>query len=88
MLATKDLFREVFDWKFKDWGDKYMDSHDGGPAIRIYIADLKSSYESGGALVTIYSEDLESTLTGVTENGSRITGDIFSLEGNPASSNS
>lgn len=81
MEATKAFFREVFGWKFKDWGDAYMDSHDGGTAIGFYKADLQSSYENGGALVTMYSKDLESTLTRVTGNGGQITREIFSFPG-------
>lgn len=81
MLATKEFFRETFGWEFKAWGDEYMDSHDGGIAIGFYKADLQSSYESGGALVTIFSEDLESIFVSVSDHGGQITKEIFPFPG-------
>lgn len=81
MPATRTFFTEVFGWKFKMWGDAYMDTHDGGLTIGFYQSDLASISERGGALVTIYSENLELTLDSVIEHGAKISKDIFDFPG-------
>lgn len=81
MAATQTFFTAVFGWQFKMWGEAYMDTHDGGLAIGFYQSDLASISPHGGALVTIYSEDLELTLDSVIEHGAKISKDIFDFPG-------
>ena len=79
--ATKEFFGKVFGWKFTMWGEEYMDSSAGGIALGFYHASLQSTYDTGGALVTLYSHDLESTLDNVVAHGGQISKDIFEFPG-------
>lgn len=81
MDSTRSFFAKVFGWEFKMWGEGYMDTPSGGVTLGFYQADLSSLSEAGGALVTIYRDNLESALDDVTKNGGRITKEIFSFPG-------
>ena len=75
--ATKSFFTAVFSWSFTDYGPEYSDSPDGGIMTGFYKADLKSTQETGGALVTFYSNDLEASLAKVKAAGGTIVKPIF-----------
>lgn len=81
MAETQKFFTTAFGWRFKNWGDEYMDSSDSGIGIGFYNADLSGTSSTGGALVTIYSEDLEAAQTKVVENNGKITKEIFAFPG-------
>ena len=81
MAATRAFFGEVFGWSFTEYGPDYMDCPDGGIMTGFFKSDLKSATETGGALVTLYSEDLEATQAKVEAAGGKITRPVFSFPG-------
>lgn len=81
IAATEAFFQEVFGWAFTHWGEEYIDSSGGGIALGFYHASLESRTESGGALVTLYSHNLEQTMAAVTAHGGTISKEIFSFPG-------
>jgi predicted enzyme related to lactoylglutathione lyase len=81
MDATKAFFGKVFGWSFTDYGPEYMDCPDGGIMIGFFKADLHSSTQNGGALVTLYSDHLEETQAKVKAAGGTILKPIFSFPG-------
>lgn len=81
MQATQLFFEQTFDWSFNHYGPDYMDCLDSPIGIGFYRAELQSVAAQGGALVTLYSDDLEATLAQVKQNGGQITEEIFSFPG-------
>lgn len=81
MAATQEFFHQVFGWEFTHWGEEYMDSASGGIAIGFYHTTLNGTYDTGGALVTIYRDDLEQALEEVEQHGGQLTKEIFSFPG-------
>ena len=79
--ATKAFFGAAFGWAFTDYGDDYAAFSGAGLDGGFYRAPLSSSCAAGGALVVLYSEDLESTLEKVKNNGGKIVREIFSFPG-------
>jgi predicted enzyme related to lactoylglutathione lyase len=58
LAAIKKFYGEVFGWKFQDWGDEYVSFSDG----RVDGGFARGgSKPSAGALVILYSIDLEAT---------------------------
>jgi len=78
---TKQFFTQVFNWKFKDFGDEYASSTTDDIEVGFFKADLCSNTQQGGALIVFYSDDLETTLTKVKDAGATVTKDIFSFPG-------
>ena len=81
MEATKAFFAEVFGWSFTDYGPDYADCPDGGIMTGFFHASLKSSPETGGALVTFYSARLEETKAKIEAAGGTIVKPIFPFPG-------
>ena len=57
--ATKAFFEAVFGWSFDDYGPEYAAFSDRGIDGGFFHSDLASSTASGGALIVLYSDDLE-----------------------------
>ena len=79
---TKVFFEAAFGWSFVDYGPDYTAFEksaglDGG----FYKADVSSVQEKGGALIVLYSENLETTQQKVINSGGVIVKDIFSFPG-------
>ncbi len=78
LALVKKFYTAVFDWKFTDYGPTYTsftDGHlDGG-----FTAGTPSG--SNGPLVIVYSENLEASLTTITDCGGEITKSIYSFPG-------
>lgn len=79
--ATKAFFSAVFGWKFTDYGPDYTDCPDGGVMIGFFRGNLISCQETGGALATFYSEDLEATMTKVKTAGGKVIKPTFPFPG-------
>lgn len=78
LTAIKKFYGEAFDWKFQDWGDEYVAFSDG----RVDGAFARSGTKTGnGALVILYSTDLETAHAKVRQAGGAITKDTFSFPG-------
>ncbi len=78
--AMKAFYGPVFGWTFQDWGETYVAIQganvDGGFDM---ASDRKPSDQ--GALVIIYSKDLEASEEAVKAAGGHITVPIFSFPG-------
>lgn len=79
--ATKTFFQQVFGWEFQDYGPDYAAFSNAGLSGGFFRASLRSSTESGGALVVLYSETLEDTAAAVAAAGGEIVKPIFSFPG-------
>ena len=78
LSAIKKFYGEVFGWKFQDWGDEYASFSDG----RVDGGFARSDVKVGkGALVILYSTDLEEIQKKVLRAGGVITKDTFSFPG-------
>lgn len=81
LAATESFFNKLFNWVFTHYGEEYMDCEDGGLMVGFYRAELKTTQESGGAMLTFYSDDLEKSFDEVITAGATITKEIFSFPG-------
>lgn len=79
--AFEAFYSATFDWTFTDYGTEYRAFNDGQLDGGIYRSDLRSTTETGGALVILYAEDLEATRDRVVANGGRICKTIFEFPG-------
>lgn len=79
--ATKDFFGKAFGWSFNDYGPEYCDFSNEGINGGFYKSEKVSTSESGGALVILYSKDLEATQNKIKAAGGSIVKDTFSFPG-------
>lgn len=83
--ATESFYGSVFGWTFQHWGDDYLSfleaGLDGGFARTDAGSDSGPAPAESGALVILYSDDLEATRDAVKQAGGSITVDIFSFPG-------
>lgn len=79
--ATQKFFKEVFGWSFEDYGPDYTAFSDGVLEGGFYKSEKESVYEQGGALVVLYSKNLEATLSKIEEAGGTVVKPIFSFPG-------
>ncbi len=78
MAASKAFYAAAFGWAFTDWGDDYASFDDGRLSGGV---TTQSPAGPGGALVVLFSDDLEATRDGVAGAGGAIAKDIFSFPG-------
>ena len=79
--TSKSFFSAAFGWSFQDYGPDYAAFLDAGLDGGMHRRDLHSDADKGGALVILYSTDLEETRTKVRAAGGQIKTDIFSFPG-------
>jgi predicted enzyme related to lactoylglutathione lyase len=79
--ATKAFFEAVFGWSFEDYGPEYAAFSDQGVDGGFFHSDLASSTASGGALIVLYSDDLENLQNRVERAGGTIVKSIFPFPG-------
>jgi hypothetical protein len=79
--AVQSFYEKAFGWSFMDYGPEYRSFTDGKMNGGFRRADLCSSTKTGGALVVLYAEDLESTRDKVVASGGSIIEEIFSFPG-------
>jgi predicted enzyme related to lactoylglutathione lyase len=78
LAVIKDFYTTAFGWQFTDYGPDYVAFSDGS---------LDGGFERGsslgkkGALVILYSDDLEKTLETVEKAGGTIVKPIFAFPG-------
>jgi predicted enzyme related to lactoylglutathione lyase len=78
LAAIKDFYAAAFGWQFTDYGPDYAAFTDG---------NLDGGFERGsnrgkdGALVILYSDDLQKTLETVMMSGGTIAKPIFDFPG-------
>jgi uncharacterized protein len=76
--ATKIFYKDVFGWKFEDYGPRYTSFVDGRLSGGFFQSD---EVRTGGPLVVIYAMELERIQEKVTGAGGRITKQIFEFPG-------
>lgn len=78
LAQIEEFYSKVFGWKFKYWGENYLEFDDGN-----MIGGFSKDSENGknGPLIIIYSEDLEKTQKLVEENGGLISTPTFEFPG-------
>lgn len=79
--ATKTFFATAFDWVFKDYGPEYTAFFCAGLNGGFYQSELSSSTANGGALIVIYSEDLEATEEKIKTAGGSVVKPTFAFPG-------
>ncbi|WP_462163417.1 VOC family protein [Pseudoalteromonas xiamenensis] len=78
---TQRFFELVFGWNFTSYGPEYVAFDNAGLTGGFYANDLCSESERGGALLVIYSQNLEDTYEIVKQHGGQIVKEIFSFPG-------
>lgn len=79
--ATKAFFEKAFDWTFVDYGPEYSAFSNQGLDGGFFKANLKSTTETGAALLVFYSNNLEVTQEKIITAGGQIAKPIFSFPG-------
>lgn len=79
LAAMKAFYGAVFGWTFQDWGENYVSFHGAG-----VDGGFDQSYAPpvmGGALVILYSDDLQASRDAVDAAGGDITMPPFDFPG-------
>jgi predicted enzyme related to lactoylglutathione lyase len=82
MKATQSFYSQVFGWRFKSYGPEYADILGAGLAGGFAVVPARPEREPvGGALVVLYTADLEACQERIKSHGGRITKPTFSFPG-------
>jgi hypothetical protein len=76
--AVKKFYTATFGWQFTDYGPDYVAFNDGSLDGGFRRSETKGG---SGALVILYSDNLETSLEDVKANGGSIIKPIFSFPG-------
>ena len=68
----------MFGWSFQDWGTEYSDTKDSGVACGFSAAP---AHRPAGALVVLFTRDLEGMRDRVMSAGGKIVKEIVSFPG-------
>lgn len=79
--AVQGFYHAAFGWTFTDYGPEYRAFSDGKLDGGFRKSTLRSTTETGAALVILYATDLEGTRDKVLASGGTIVKDIFSFPG-------
>ncbi len=79
--SVQTFYENCFGWKFTSYGPEYLAFTDGKLDGGFYRSELKSSTETGAALVILYAENLEAIQEVVLANGGSLVREIFSFPG-------
>lgn len=79
--GTKRFFNEAFGWSFIDYGPDYCSFQGAGLDGGFYRSEQSARTDTGSALVVLYSDDLEASLTTVEQNGGIVIKPIFDFPG-------
>jgi predicted enzyme related to lactoylglutathione lyase len=81
LTQTKRFFEQAFGWAFADYGPDYIAFSDQGLDGGLFRSDLAARTENGSALIVLYSENLEGTLSKVEAAGGKVIKPVFSFPG-------
>ncbi len=81
LQKTKTFFSDVFGWSFEDFGPEYTAFSNAGLAGGFFKSDQTTSTDNGGALVVLYSRNLEQTRLKIETAGGDIVKPTFSFPG-------
>ena len=82
--AIEAFYSKTFGWEFTSYGEEYLAFTDGkldGGFSRTNDPATVSNSLSGGALLILFTNDLEATQEKVVANGGTICREIFSFPG-------
>lgn len=79
--SVKTFYTSAFGWSFTDYGPDYTAFSGAGLDGGFFQTDKTASTTNGSALVVLYSDDLEQTLTKIESVGGKIVKPIFSFPG-------
>jgi len=80
LVAMKAFYGAAFDWTFQDWGETYVAIYGSGVEGGFDAAsDRKPSVN--GALVILFSSNLEQSVEAVRAAGARISVETFDFPG-------
>ncbi len=79
--TTKQFYSEVFGWTFQDWGDSYMSFSESGIEGGFAAVSENKRISNDGALVVLYSENLEGTMADIKAAGGSIVDEPISFPG-------
>ena len=79
MAATQAFFRAAFGWSFQAYGPDYAGIQIDGAEVGGLV--MQDEVARGGALVVLYSDDLESSLAAVERAGGTIVKAPFEFPG-------
>ena len=77
IAAAKAFYGQAFDWTFQDYGPDYCEFRDG----RLTGGFAHGEPSPGGALIVVYSTDLEGTLQRIEAVGGTVVLLIFAFSG-------
>lgn len=78
LSEIKRFYTACFNWKFTDYGPNYTSFSNSGIAGGFEQSDVEVK---NGALIVIHHNELETVRETITQNGGKITVDIFSFPG-------
>lgn len=80
LTEAKRFYGEAFGWQFNDYGPEYVgiQKTGGGEVGGMCVA---TAPPAKGALVILYSQDLEASVAGVTAAGGKIVVEPFAFPG-------
>jgi len=81
LAAMKTFYGKAFGWKFKDWGDVYVEIVDAGIDGGFDGTKERQIAGTSGSLVILYSETLDDSLNAVKRAGGNIVKDPFEFPG-------
>ena len=78
LSKTKAFFTNAFGWTFQDFGDGYT-AFDGTAGLTggFYQAEQVSKWANGGALIVLFSDNIEATQSKIEQAGGKIVKPIF-----------
>lgn len=83
LARAKRFYGEAFGWSFNDYGDQYVGIRKPGAGADEEAGGFRpvDAVTPGGALIVLFSDDLEASLAGVKQAGGRITQEPFDFPG-------
>jgi len=82
LSKTKSFFTKAFGWTFQDFGEGYT-AFDGTAGLTggFYQAEQVSKWANGGALIVLFSDNIEGTQSKIEQAGGKIVKPIFAFPG-------
>ena len=81
LSETKQFYRQVFGWRFVDYGPEYIAIEQAGLDGGFFLSDTPASTSNGSVLVVLYHADLEQCVLEVQQAGGEILKPIFLFPG-------
>ena len=79
--AARDFYSAAFGWEFNDYGGDYAGIRAPGGEGEVGGLNPEGRPGPGGALVLLYSDDLDATVTRVREAGGTVTREPYEFPG-------